>query len=118
MRFVAVKSAAQQDVQAVHRVRQQLAKRRSALVNQICGLLAEYGWRTPDSGVFCKDRQSSISAGYNNTACLSTLLPARSCTVRNDITQSIAAAAPVAFSTEATVQEEPDASGDVRALHM
>jgi transposase len=43
MRFVAVKSAAQQDVQAVHRVRQQLVKTRTALINQVRGLLAEYG---------------------------------------------------------------------------
>ena len=43
MRFVAVKSTAQQDVQAVHRVRQQLMKNRTALVNQARGLLAEYG---------------------------------------------------------------------------
>jgi transposase len=43
MRFVAVKSLAQQDVQAVHRVRQQLVQARTALVNQVRGLLAEYG---------------------------------------------------------------------------
>ncbi len=43
MRLVAVKSTAQQDVQAVHRVRQQLMKNRTALVNQARGLLAEYG---------------------------------------------------------------------------
>jgi transposase len=43
MRFVAVKTAAQQDVQAIHRVRQQLVKVRTALVNQARGLLAEYG---------------------------------------------------------------------------
>jgi transposase len=43
MRFVTVKSTAQQDVQAVHRVRQQLVKTRTALVNQVRGLLAEYG---------------------------------------------------------------------------
>lgn len=43
MRFVMVKSADQQDVQAVHRVRQQLVKARTALVNQVRGLLAEYG---------------------------------------------------------------------------
>lgn len=43
MRFVAIKSAAQQDVQAVHRVRYQLVKMRTALVNQVRGLLAEYG---------------------------------------------------------------------------
>jgi transposase len=43
MRFVSVKSVAQQDVQSVHRVRQQLVKNRTALVNQARGLLAEYG---------------------------------------------------------------------------
>jgi transposase len=43
VRFVAVKSVAQQDVQAVHRVRQQLVKARTALVNHARGLLAEYG---------------------------------------------------------------------------
>jgi transposase len=43
MRFVAVKSIAQQDVQAVHRVRAQLVKTRIALANQVRGLLAEYG---------------------------------------------------------------------------
>ena len=43
IRFVAVKSVAPQDVQAVHRVRQQLVKARTAPVNQVRGLLAEYG---------------------------------------------------------------------------
>jgi transposase len=43
MRFVAVKSTAQQDVQAVHRVRAHLVKMRIALANQVRGLLAEYG---------------------------------------------------------------------------
>jgi len=43
MRFVAVKSSAQQDIQAIHRVRQQLVKTRTGLVNQVRGLLAEHG---------------------------------------------------------------------------
>ena len=43
MRFVAIKSAAQQDVQAVHWVRQQLVKARTGLANQVRGLLAEHG---------------------------------------------------------------------------
>jgi transposase len=43
MRFVAVKTAGQQDVQAVHRVRQQLVKSHTALMNQVRGLLAEQG---------------------------------------------------------------------------
>jgi len=40
MRFVPVKSAAQQDLQALHRVREQLLKSRTALVNQVS---ATYG---------------------------------------------------------------------------
>ncbi len=47
MRFVAVKSPAQQDVQALHRVRQQLVKELTALSNQVRGLLAEYGLVIP-----------------------------------------------------------------------
>jgi transposase len=43
MRFVAIKSVTQQDMQALHRIREQLVKDRTALVNQIRGLLAEYG---------------------------------------------------------------------------
>lgn len=43
MRFVAVKTIAQQDIQAVHRIRSTLVQQRTAKVNQIRGLLAEYG---------------------------------------------------------------------------
>ena len=43
MRFVAIKSIAQQDIQAVHRIRSELVQQRTAKVNQIRGLLAEYG---------------------------------------------------------------------------
>lgn len=43
MRFVAVKTVAQQDMQATHRVRSQLVSQRTEKVNQIRGLLAEYG---------------------------------------------------------------------------
>lgn len=43
MRFVGVKNIEQQDIQAIHRIRERLVKQRSALVNQIRGLLAEYG---------------------------------------------------------------------------
>ena len=43
MRFVPVKTVAQQDIQAVHRIRERLVKARTALTNQIRGLLAEYG---------------------------------------------------------------------------
>jgi transposase len=47
MRFVPIKSAAQQDLQALHRVREQLLKSRTALVNQVRGLLAEHGIVAP-----------------------------------------------------------------------
>lgn len=43
MRFVPIKSQEQQDIQAVHRLRERSVKERTALVNQIRGLLAEYG---------------------------------------------------------------------------
>ena len=43
MRFVPSKSVEQQDVQALHRIRSGLIQRRTALVNQIRGLLGEYG---------------------------------------------------------------------------
>ena len=43
MRFVAVKSTEQQDIQALHRLREKCGQDRTALCNQLRGLLAEYG---------------------------------------------------------------------------
>lgn len=43
MRGVPVKSVAQQDMQALHRIRERQIKARTALINQIRGLLTEYG---------------------------------------------------------------------------
>lgn len=43
MRFVAIKTIVQQDIQAIHRIRSELVQQRTAKVNQIRGLLAEYG---------------------------------------------------------------------------
>lgn len=43
MRFVPLKATAQQDVQALHRIRAQLIKWRTRLANEIRGLLGEYG---------------------------------------------------------------------------
>jgi transposase len=43
MRFVPIKDLAQQDFQALHRVRERLMKARTALINEIRGLLSEYG---------------------------------------------------------------------------
>ena len=42
-RFVPIKNIEQQDIQIVHRVRERLVHGRTALVNQTCGILREYG---------------------------------------------------------------------------
>ena len=43
MRFVPIKTVEQQDIQNIHRQRERIKKARTALSNQIRGLLAEYG---------------------------------------------------------------------------
>jgi transposase len=43
MRFVTIKSVDQQVMQSIHRVRSRLVKSRTALVNEVRGLLAEFG---------------------------------------------------------------------------
>lgn len=43
MRFVSVKSLAQQDVQSLHRIRSRLVKTRTMLSNEVRGILGEYG---------------------------------------------------------------------------
>jgi len=43
MRFVPIKSVDQQDIQNLHRQRERIKKARTALVNQVRGLLTEYG---------------------------------------------------------------------------
>ena len=43
MRFVPIKTVEQQNIQALHRIRSELVHQRTAKVNQIRGLLAEYG---------------------------------------------------------------------------
>ena len=47
MRFVPAKTVDQQDIQALHRIRERHITGRTALVNQIRGLLAEYGLVLP-----------------------------------------------------------------------
>tara|TARA_R110001599_G_scaffold297495_1_gene501776 strand:+ start:7779 stop:8663 length:885 start_codon:yes stop_codon:yes gene_type:complete len=47
MRFVAVKTVAQQDVQAAHRIRSELVQQRTAKANQVRGLIGEYGLAAP-----------------------------------------------------------------------
>jgi len=59
MRFVPVKDVAQQDIQALHRVRERLVTARTALVNEMRGLLAEYGMVLPQG--LAKFRQALMS---------------------------------------------------------
>ncbi|TPG93886.1 IS110 family transposase [Pseudomonas caspiana] len=47
MRFVAIKTIEQQDIQATHRIRAGLIEQRTAKANQIRGLIAEYGLVAP-----------------------------------------------------------------------
>jgi len=47
MRFVSVKTTGQQDIQALHRLRERCQADRTALCNQLRGLLAEYGLILP-----------------------------------------------------------------------
>ncbi|MAM86680.1 IS110 family transposase [Marinobacter sp. UBA2678] len=47
MRFVAPKTVAQQDIQAAHRIREELVGQRTAKANQIRGLVGEYGIIAP-----------------------------------------------------------------------
>jgi len=49
MRFVALKTTEQQDIQAIHRVRSEVVKQRKAKANQIRGLVGEYGLVAPKS---------------------------------------------------------------------
>ena len=58
MRFVPVKEVAQQDIQALHRVRERLVTARTALVNEMRGLLAEYGIVLPQG--LAKFRQALV----------------------------------------------------------
>src|SRR4029434_1341085 len=58
MRFVPVKEVAQQDFQALHRVGERLVKARTALINEMRGLLSEYGIVLPQG--LTKFRQGQL----------------------------------------------------------
>lgn len=47
MRFVTPKSERQQDIQSIHRVRSRLVRTRTAIKNEIHGILLEYGYALP-----------------------------------------------------------------------
>jgi len=67
VRFVTPKTTAQQDVQALHRLRERRLQERTALCNQVRGLLAEYGVIMP-KGVNVIRRQipELLEDGENN----------------------------------------------------
>lgn len=60
MRFVSIKEVDQQDILAIHRVRERLVKERTALVNQTRGLLMEYGIVVAQSVVQLRKKLSCI----------------------------------------------------------
>lgn len=60
MRFVAVKDEGQQVLQAVHRVRSSLISQRTALSNQLRGLLLEFGIEVPRGAAALKRRLPEI----------------------------------------------------------
>ena len=71
MRFVPIKRVEQQDLQALHRVRERLIKARTALVNEIRGLLSEYGMILPQS--LAKFRALIVDKRHEEQAKLTTL---------------------------------------------
>jgi transposase len=68
MKFVAVKSEAQQSVLMLHRMRQQLVKMRTMQVNQLRGLLYEFGAELPQG------RQRALARVSSELERLATLL--------------------------------------------
>ena len=77
MRYVGIKTVDQQDQQALHRIRRLAVSQRTAQVNQIRGLLAEYGIeiaqgrhhvrkRLPD---ILEDGENGLSPGFRGWLC-------------------------------------------------
>jgi transposase len=64
MRFCEVKTEEQQDMQSIHRIRSLLIQQRTALANQVRGLLAEYGITIPQ-GISCIHSELPIILGNN-----------------------------------------------------
>ena len=71
MRFVPIKRVEPQDLQALHRVRERLVKARTALVNEIRGLLHEYGIVLPQG--ITKFRALLVDKLHEEQAKLTTL---------------------------------------------
>jgi transposase len=67
MRFVRLKAVESQDSQAIHRMRSRLIKERTALVNQIRGLLAERGIVIAQGITRLRKQLPAIVEELNNT---------------------------------------------------
>jgi len=65
MRFVAVKSEAQQASAAVFRARDLMVRQRTQLINCLRGLVAEYGWVAPQG----RFRMAQLMADIEDPAC-------------------------------------------------
>ena len=72
MRFVPTKTIEQQDIQSLHRIRSQAVARRTALGNQISGLLMEYGIIIPKGISFIRKQIPLVLEDAEN--CLTVLL--------------------------------------------
>ena len=66
MRFVPVKSIEQQGVMAVHRVREGIKEERTASINRIRGLLAEFGLVFPQSPKALRQVLPAVLEGASN----------------------------------------------------
>jgi transposase len=71
MRFVPIKEVAQQDLQALHRIRERLVKARTALVHEMRGWLGEYGIVLPKG--IAQFRQALLSTLEHEQAKLTEL---------------------------------------------
>ena len=60
MRFVPIKSQEQLDVQAMHRVRDRLVQRRTALINEIRGFLLERGITFPAQPIHLRQNLPTV----------------------------------------------------------
>lgn len=63
---IAVKSVEQQDLQAIHRIRERLTKERTAISNEIRGLLGEYGEVIPKGSKAIKESLMEVLEDAEN----------------------------------------------------
>ena len=92
MRFVSIKTPEQQDIQALHRLRERRLRDRTALCNQLRGLLGEYGIVFPRGVNTVRRRIPEIlEDGENGLSDFFRTLLARSYQQLNELDEHIAA---------------------------